>query len=127
TSLADKCVPPSKQLLQFQIQKDPDGRLVELAAEHGSLEHKVIDLYDRGLPWKWLIAGHRDERKIMGALIAWKKFCEDYHVEVIASELMLKFVKGRKVFACTLDKVAWITVNVKSKQTVEDGTYQRGE
>lgn len=128
TSLSSKCIPADENLIKWQILKDPDGRLLELSAEHGTLEHLVIDHYDRGEGWRKLIPNdYKHERMVLGSLIAWKKFCEDYRVEIIASELMLKWESGRKRFACTLDKVAWIYLKRKVKKQIEDGVYQRGE
>lgn len=126
TSLGSLCIPDSRELVTWQILKDPDGRLLELSAKHGELEHIIIDKLDRGEEWKPLLKDYKYERNILGASISWLKFCKDYKVEIIASELMLKWKRGRKRFACTLDKVAWITIEKKQKKVIEDGIYQRG-
>lgn len=132
TSLAAKVLPDTPELVRWQIQKDPDGRLVELAAEHGTLEHKCIDALDTGLDWQILIPeNYPYERMVKGSVLSWRKFLDDYKIEVLASELMLKYVDEKNPeirFACTLDKVVYITHTEKTETLIEtDEVFKSGK
>jgi len=122
TSLGQKCVPPGRELITWQLQKDPDGVLLERAAEFGTLMHLCIDAYDNGKPWRDLIPkGYPYVRAIEGSVLAWKKFCLDYDVQVLGSEVMLRYEEGLSKFANTLDKIAYIVEKVKTKVEIDTG------
>lgn len=129
TSLAERCIRPAKELILWQREKDPDGVLLERASELGTIMHLCIDAFDRNEPWRELIpADYPHTRHIEGAVLAWKKFRHDYEVEIVASEIMLRYVKGDVRFAATLDKICYITETEKVKQLQETGkVYKSGK
>lgn len=131
TSLAAKVLPDAEELIRWKLQKDPDGRLLEVSSEFGTLMHLCIDALDNGMDWQILIPeNYPYERMIKASVLSWKKFCDDYKVEVLASELMLKYVDEKNPeikFACTKDKVVYLTHEVKTSGLVEDGIYKTGK
>lgn len=63
TSLGDKVVPKSEDLFAFKLLKDPDGRLLELATDFGTIFHLCADALDTGNEWMSFIpVGYRYER-----------------------------------------------------------------
>jgi len=141
TSLGDKVVPKSEDLFAFKLLKDPDGRLLELATDFGTIFHLCADALDTGNEWMSFIpAGYRYERGVFGSMLSWHKLKQDYKADILASEMMLKYENPRNpeiCFAATLDKVLWMTETQKVKeiQQVEktvyedepDGVFVRGD
>lgn len=143
TSLSDKVVPKTEELFRWKIQEDPDGRLVELAAETGTVLHLCADAFDKGEDWSvFMPENYRYSRLIMGGMLSWHVFRKQYGAVVVASELMLKYEDPQdptKCYANALDKVMWIRelVKVDVEETVhkanwtrikiEDGVYLKGD
>jgi len=118
-------------------EKNPNWRhLLKISSEYGTLEHEVFGdiALNKGVNQTKLqamqaIAYENGQNFNMPAkdVLAFLKLCEDIQLTPLIIEGMLVWKDGDEYLAMTIDMLAKVQVKEKSKITIEEGVYQRGE
>lgn len=138
TSLLSQVIPESSFLTDWKLKYgDNWKKVLNEAAEYGTLMHAIYN--------EWLIKNEVPEEMMQKAremcsrtgksanmidkdLLAFIKFTEDYKVKPLVLEGLLRSesVNGQH-YALAIDCLCSMTIQDKTKTTVEDGEYVRGE
>lgn len=117
----------------------PDWKhLLNISSEYGTMSHiqKGNIMFNKGVDMAMLEqmtklvvdngGGHNTPAKDM---LAFMRFQEDFHLTPLLIEASLAWQdpNTKEWLMQTIDLLAKMTVTVKTKTTVEDGVYQRGE
>ncbi len=139
TTIIDKVLPneETRRLMKWK-EDNPNWRhLLNISSEYGTLEHAVHGdiMFKKGIEQAKLDAMQKIVTEYGGShnmpskdVLAFLKFQEDYNLRplLIEAQLVYRDFSSGEYIAMTIDLLAKMTVTVKTKTQIQDGTYQRG-
>ena len=140
TTIIDKVLPneETRRLTKWK-EDNPNWRhLLNISSEYGTLEHAVHGdiMFKKGIEQAKLDAMQKIVAEYGGShnmpskdVLAFLKFQEDYNLRplLIEAQLVYRDPSTGEYIAMTIDLLAQMTVTVKTKTTVSDGFYVRGD
>ncbi len=138
TSVLSNILPESDFVTEWKLKYGKDWRKVlESAASYGTFMHQIYSewLVKRYVPKELLDSARKvctENSKSSDMpekdLLSFIKFCEDYKVEPLVLEgLLISEPVNGDHYAMAIDCLCKMTITDKTKETVEDGVYVRGD
>jgi hypothetical protein len=126
-----------ERINQWKNEHDNWKHLLDVSSEYGTMSHvqkgnimfgKGVDLEMLEKMTKLSVDNGGSFNTPAKDMLAFMKFQEDFNLTPLLIEAMLVWMdETGEWLAMTIDLLAKMTVTVKTKNTIEDGVYQRGD